>query len=144
MTIFADATSSAGFSGACDFANSAWLDYLIQHPAHHYTARFICQAYFELAGGQGPSGGAGTGAGASAAVTLARALPPLHQNPVDSDTLPTAGSAILTILSLAMAANVLGDLESARQHLDGLARVVALQGGIAGLGSVDLQIKCCR
>ncbi|KIW21664.1 hypothetical protein PV08_02244 [Exophiala spinifera] len=52
---------------------------------------------------------------------------------------------IMVILNLAQAAEITGDLEAARNHVNGLLRIVSLRGGLRSLHAHNnLQVKVCR
>lgn len=63
----------------------------------------------------------------------------LHGNEATSD------STIFTIMTIAMASEIFGDLEAAKKHLIGLYQVLHIRGGIKTLSSSRLlQFKCFR
>lgn len=54
-------------------------------------------------------------------------------------------STIMVVINLAMAAELEGDLATARTHVDGLLKMVSLRGGLKSLNvHNNLQVKVCR
>lgn len=62
------------------------------------------------------------------------------------DPRAVADPTIMTVIMLALAAETLGDSASAKQHLEGLQRMVSLRGGFAMFRSPthELATKICR
>ena len=133
--MFADSLYLPHFRVLYDVAEPIWFDYLGQDAAYLYTALFVSQAYVEFVRGERFS--------RQTAALLANALPMLQAN-LDNPSAATTDTTISVILSLAMAADLYGDLESAKKHVHGLHKVVMLRGGVAKLNNIQLQIKCCR
>ncbi|SPO04195.1 uncharacterized protein DNG_06878 [Cephalotrichum gorgonifer] len=99
---------------------------LTQSPAMMHTVVFIAQAYHELS--------CGAPLGRITQFHLSKTLNYLQHSLYDSiDATSNATLAIVT--SLAMAAILLGELETATKHMDGLARMVELRGGFENLGN---------
>ena len=54
-------------------------------------------------------------------------------------------STIMVIIILATAAELTGDFASAKNHIDGLLKIVSLRGGVASLNTHNnMQVKVCR
>ena len=54
-------------------------------------------------------------------------------------------ATIFTVITLALAAEQLGDLVTAQHHIDGLLKMVSLRGGVRALDvHKNLQVKVCR
>lgn len=64
---------------------------------------------------------------------LAQCLSYLQQS-LDDEKNATTDTNMYVVVSLATSAAFLGDLESAKKHMDGLYQMVRLRGGLASLG----------
>ena len=54
-------------------------------------------------------------------------------------------STIMVISTLAEAAELTGDFPAAKNHLDGLLKIVSLRGGVGSLNTHNnMQVKVCR
>lgn len=75
----------------------------------------------------------GPSCGRTAEFHLAKTLAILQQS-LNDGTEATSNETMAVVTSLAMAAFILGDIETARKHMDGLSRMVTLRGGFKALG----------
>jgi uncharacterized membrane-anchored protein len=68
---------------------------------------------------------------------LTKALHLLQKSLNDREA-STSYSTMVVVASLATAALIVGDLEAAQKHLDGLTRMLELRGGLKSLGSKSM------
>jgi hypothetical protein len=119
-----------------DVSSVGWCRYLLaQDYIHQYATLFLGEVYFNSCDLHNPE--------TRASNLLAKILPMLQGNledPIRATTDPT----ITVILGLAIAAEIFGDLESMKKHVQGLSTVVAMRGGITNITYSELQFKCCR
>jgi hypothetical protein len=115
--------------------SSLCVHFLTQNSMFLHTSLFMTEAYADSAQGR-PYG-------ASASRHLAKALPLLQKN-LEDRTAVTAYTTIGTIVMLTMIADLMGDVDVARKHIQGLHRIVTIRGGIDKLGNGQIQVKCCR
>lgn len=97
------------------------LNNLAQHPARIHSLLFIAQAFHDVT--------AGGNYGSIAQFHLAKTLWHLQQSMNDGDD-ATATSTMTAVTTLATAAAIFGDLETAEKHMNGLYHMVALRGGL--------------
>lgn len=71
--------------------------------------------------------------GRTAQFHLAKTLAILQKSLNDGKD-ATSNETMAVVTSLALAAFILGDIETARKHMDGLSRMVTLRGGFKALG----------
>ena len=90
-----------------------------------HTVVFTAQAFYERA--------LGISYGKKAQFHLAKTLKYL-QDSLDNPNEATSNSTLAVVTTLAMAAILLGELETAGKHMDGLARMIELRGGFRCLG----------
>jgi hypothetical protein len=119
-----------------DKSNSIWIEFLGQDKAYVHAILFITQAYFDFFNNQAISPGT--------AAHLVSTLQYLQESLSSSDR-AIADCTISVVTSLAMGAQVIGDIASARQHVGGLQKIITMRGGMKGLGhNGQLQIKAAR
>ncbi|KAK7433157.1 hypothetical protein QQZ08_000088 [Neonectria magnoliae] len=94
---------------------------LSQHPALLHSVLFTAQAFSDLS--------LGLPYGKIAQAHLAKTLYHLQQSVQNSDE-ATTSSTMVVVLSLATAAALLGDVQSAATHMKGLHRMIELRGGL--------------
>ncbi|KAF5695326.1 hypothetical protein FDENT_408 [Fusarium denticulatum] len=67
------------------------------------------------------------------------------QRSLGDESTATAMATVGAIVNLASAASSLGDVDTARKHMDGLCRIFELRGGISPFGTAPLaEMKCQR
>lgn len=99
---------------------------LIHHPGILHSTLFATQAFHDLTTGQAY--------GTVAQRHLAKALG-LLQKSLDDPKEAMELSTMAVVTSLAMAAVIAGDLETAAKHMDGLKKMVEIRGGLQSLGT---------
>lgn len=90
-----------------------------------HTVVFIVQAFYERA--------MGLSYGRTAQFHLAMTIKYLQAS-LNNPSQAISNATLAVVTSLAMAGILLGDLETAGKHMDGLARMVELRGGFKSLG----------
>lgn len=98
---------------------------LAHHPGILHSTLFAAQAFHDVS--------TGLTYGPVARFHLAKALRHL-QDSLDDKRKAMEHSTMAVVASLAMAAVVAGDLDTAGMHMDGLHRMVELRGGLRSLG----------
>ncbi|KAK0619620.1 hypothetical protein B0T14DRAFT_566449 [Immersiella caudata] len=102
---------------------------LSSHPAMVPSLLFTAQAFRDMS--------LGFELGSLAHTHLAKTLRLLKTSLEDEEE-ATSYSTMVVVSSLATAAIILGDLETAGKHLDGLQRMVEVRGGLGSLGPVNM------
>ena len=103
------------------------IDRLSEHPAMTHAVVFTTQAFYERT--------YGVSYARTPQFHLAKTLKYLQEslnNPSDA----TSNSTLSVVASLAIGEVLLGELETAGKHMDGLARMIELRGGFGNLGRV--------
>ena len=119
-----------------DMENSIWLEYLAQSAAFMHCSLFITQAYLDWC--------AKDEYGREAMRHLTKTLRLLQESLADPDS-ATSDATIAVVQALVTVADLLGDMDLAEKHLQGLYRLVSLRGGLSFLAqNKQLQIKVCR
>ena len=111
---------------------------LSRHPVMMHTAIFTTQFLHERSVGL-PHGKIGR-------FHLAKALSHLQEN-LNNRNEATSNDNIAAVTILAMTAILLGELETASKHMDGLARMVELRGGFGSLGRgsvIESKVRRCE
>lgn len=98
---------------------------LFSHPAMIPSLLFTAQAFYDRS--------LGSTIGSIAHSHLARALR-LLQSSLNDQNQATSHATMIVVASLATASLIMGDLETAAKHLDGLHKMVEMRGGLATLG----------
>ncbi|KAN0119275.1 hypothetical protein V8E51_001483 [Hyaloscypha variabilis] len=124
----------------CKFSRQAplWFDHLGQSQTYVHNQLFVAMAYFDMIIDR---------AGHVSPVTISHMTKSLGllQTDLGADDRATAEVTIATIIAFAMVAFVSGDTDSAKKHLHGLFKVLAMRGGLGSLRTCTyLQTKCCR
>lgn len=115
---------------------SHWVEYLALDRAYVQSVLFTTHAFFDCM--------RGARLGIATMRHLSNSLTLLRENLLRHD-LATSDPTIAVVLSLAMAADVLGDVETAGKHVEGMFQLVKLRGGITALkDNKQLQAKVCR
>ena len=102
---------------------------LLQHPAMVHAVIFTAQAFYERS--------VGLAYGGIALFHLSKTLRYVQAS-LDNGCEATSDDTMVVVTSLAMAAMLLGELETAGKHMDGLARIVELRGGFKALGTAAI------
>lgn len=97
---------------------------LAEHPALVPSLLFTAQAFYDL--------GNGSSVGSFAHSHLAKALDLLRQSLKDKE-LSTSYTTMVVVSSLASAAVIVGDIETASKHMDGLNQLLQVRGGMKSL-----------
>lgn len=100
---------------------------LSSHPAMVPALLFTAQAFYDT------TTGASFGSPPIAQFHLAKTLKLLRVS-LEDETEATSYSTMVVVASLATAAVILGDMDTAGKHLDGLHKMVQARGGLASLG----------
>ncbi|KXX77080.1 hypothetical protein MMYC01_206332 [Madurella mycetomatis] len=117
-------------------SNRQWVEYLAYDRAYVHSVLFAAQGFFDYV--------REARFGNVTMRHLTSALNMLRQNLLSKD-LATSDSTISTVLTLTLMADILGDTDAARQHIQGLYQMVSLRGGIRSLGyNSELQSKVLR
>jgi len=98
---------------------------LNMHPALIHSMLFTAQAFRDTTLGYTLNN--------TAQFHLAKSLRYLQQS-LDDKRESTSYPTLIVVTSLASAALMLGDLESAQKHMNGLQRILELRGGLHSLG----------
>ena len=98
---------------------------LTEHPAMMHAVIFTAQAFYERS--------LGVSYGRTSQLHLSKSLG-LLQDSLNDRSGATSNATMAVVTSLAMAAMLLGDFDTAAKHMDGLARMVELRGGFGSLG----------
>ncbi|KAF7562841.1 hypothetical protein G7046_g1284 [Stylonectria norvegica] len=101
------------------------LSNLSRHPAMVHSLIFTTQAFHDMS--VGPT------YGKEAQFHLSKTLYYLQESLNDSE-LAISNSTMAIVTSLATAAVMVGELDTAKKHMDGLYRIVQLRGGLKSLG----------
>ncbi len=110
--------------------------YLIQDEAYVHSLLLVAYSYFDILRRRRP--------GNRAVMHMGKTINSLRHN-LEKDDLATADSTLFVVLALALIADFSGDSEAAKNHMDGLSKMLKLRGGLSSLGyNATLQIKCCR
>lgn len=119
-----------------DLTKSQWLAYLAQDQAYLYVCLFTSQSISDYS--------RNVKFGAATLAYHSKSLQLLRQN-LTQNTTATSNSTLAAVMSLALISEQLGELEEARNHMQGLYRLVSMRGGIETLAeNYQLQIKVCR
>lgn len=114
-----------------------WLEDLSRDPAYVHTVLYVAQAYFAFVKSQ-------TSLSPMAIMHMNKTMIILRNKLAEANPVLT-DSTIYTVLALASVSEALDDLDTAKQHLNGLHQLIRLRGGISALAQKpSLQIKCCR
>lgn len=110
--------------------DTIWFDLLTYDAAYLHSVVFNCQAYISLVSGNpSPSSKCREMAHYSEALRL------LRERLSDQDSnQETWDSTILVVLFFATHAHLVGDIASAKHHLQGLRKMTELKGGIYAFG----------
>lgn len=119
--------------------DSSWLEPMWNDLACLHFTVFIGHVYFNRLRGR-------EARNETAMVHFAKTLAILRQRfAVGNVEASTSDSTILVVIGLVMAANALGEFQTARQHLSGLQSMVTLRGGMAAFrANKQLQVKMFR
>lgn len=124
------------FGQKLDGKNDLFCYYnLTIHPAMVPSLLFSVQAFRDMA--------MGVPIGREAHYYLAKALHFLQKS-INSKKDATSYATMVVITSLASASILLGELETASKHLDGLYRVVQVRGGLKTLKTGDMVVHKAR
>ncbi len=99
---------------------------LTRYPGILHSLVFAGQTFHDLS--LGPS------LGTKARLHLSKAIYHLQKS-LDNPTEATQYTTCATIMSLAVAFLIAGDIETTGKHLDGLRKILNLRGGMKSLGS---------
>lgn len=116
-----------------------WYDFLFIDPAFLHSVIFSAAAYFSVQRG----GGMDT---PIAIWHIIKALNILSERISDGDRNAITDSTISVVISLVMAADLVGDYEAAENHMRGLYQLITMRGGLAALqgDTWGLQSKAWR
>lgn len=113
-----------------------WVEYLTYDQAYLHSALFSTNAFFDWR--------RSAKFGSVTLQHLTTCISRLRQNLLDA-CLATSDSTITTVNTLAMMADLYGDYDNARKHLQGLSKIVEVRGGIKALQyNPQLQSKILR
>ncbi|KAK0652688.1 hypothetical protein B0T16DRAFT_369421 [Cercophora newfieldiana] len=130
FTVVKPATYAVQLFGSDDHASGMFcFNGLSTHPAMVPSLLFTAQAFRDIS--------LGTPLGSLAHTHLAKTLR-LLQNSLHDETEATSLSTMVVVSSLATASIILGDLETAAKHLDGLYKIVEVRGGLESLGPLSM------
>ncbi|CAI7586459.1 unnamed protein product [Penicillium pancosmium] len=113
-----------------DKVDTLWFDLLTYDVAYLHSVVFLCQSYSSLVSGiQAPASAYRGMVHYSEALRLLR-----ERISGQSKERETWNSTILVVLYLATHAHLVGDISSAKHHLQGLRKMTDLKGGIYAFG----------
>jgi hypothetical protein len=131
FTVVKPATYAVQLFGADDEHSSGMFCFngLSSHPAMVPSLLFTAQAFRDMM--------VGSPLGSLAHTHLAKTLRLLKSSLEDEEEATSYGTMVV-VSSLATAAIILGDLDTAGKHLDGLKKMVEVRGGLLSLGPLNM------
>lgn len=118
-----------------------WIAPLTFDSAFLHAMIFSAQFYFDVV-----STGISSSLSQRALPHFAKTISLLHERMThDDDEQRLSNSTVVAIMVLVMHAHVSGDIKSARHHMQGLCKIIALRGGVASFaGSAKLLMEIFR
>ncbi|VUC27885.1 unnamed protein product [Clonostachys rosea] len=112
-----------------------WLEDMSHDPVYSDTIFYIARSYLDTVG----KGHILTG------VSLVNKAMAELRNRLNEANFIITDSVLLTVLSLALISDTLGDPDATRKHMNGLWQLIKLRGGLLGLTEkYSLRVKCSR
>jgi hypothetical protein len=120
-----------------DLRNTVWLEYMCMDPLNLHSTLWCTQSYFDWVSRNGPS--------IRSMVHEAKTLALLQHRITKGNPDPISDTTIAVVVALVLTKALIGDFKTAITHVEGLARMVSMRGGVRAFqGNAQLQIKVCR
>lgn len=133
-----------------DGTQSCWFQWLFVDLAYYYSCLFVASSFKDLYEAVSPAGTATPSTDLSKRLSgrtlrYLRLTIDLLQKRLGNPKEQLEDITIATVVSLAMVADIVGDVEATQAHVNGLKKIVRMRGGIKGVESnTALLAKICR